>query len=259
MTIVAALGLGAAIGVLLGLMGGGGSIVAVPALVYVLGLSVQQAIPVSLIVVGVASAVGALPKMRAGHVQWRLAGVFAAAGIPAALVGAAIGRHLNGSVLLIGFAVVMIAAGTQMLRDNGGAGIACEVGDEGINWRRCAPRAIPAGLLVGLMTGLFGVGGGFLIIPALVLMLGVEMPIAVGTSLLIIVANSAAAFASHLGGAAIDWTITAAFAGGAIAASLIVGHLGARIDSGRLQRWFAYLVLAVAAYVLIDTIIIQQL
>ena len=96
MTIVAALGLGAAIGVLLGLMGGGGSIVAVPALVYVLGLSVQQAIPVSLIVVGVASAVGALPKMRAGHVQWRLAGMFAAAGIPAALVGAAIGRHLNG-------------------------------------------------------------------------------------------------------------------------------------------------------------------
>ena len=77
-----------------------------------------------------------------------------------------------------------------MLLDTGDTGTACEVGDEGINWRRCAPRSIPAGFVVGLLTGLFGVGGGFLIIPALVLMLGVEMPIAVGTSLLIIAANS---------------------------------------------------------------------
>jgi hypothetical protein len=252
-----ALGIGAVIGVLLGLLGGGGSILAVPALVYIVGLGVEQAIPVSLIVVGIASAVGALPKVRAHQVQWRLAGIFAAAGIPATFVGAAIGRHMSQPVLLIGFALVMVMAGIRMLQDKGDTGTACTVGNEGINWRRCAPRSIPAGFLVGLLTGLFGVGGGFLIIPALVLMLGVEMPIAIGTSLLIIVANSAAGVASHLGGTSIDWSITAAFVGTAILGSLIAGHYGTKVDTGRLQHWFAYLVFAVAAYVLLDTIVLR--
>lgn len=259
MNIVLALGLGAVIGVLLGLLGGGGSILAVPALVYVLGLGIEQAIPMSLLVVGIASAVGVLPKMRAGHVQWRLAAVFSAAGIPATFIGSAIGRHLPQPVLLVGFAAVMVLAGIRMLQDNGGTGTACRVGDSGINWRRCASRSIPAGFAVGLLTGLFGVGGGFLIVPALVLMLGVEMPIAVGTSLLIIVANSLAGLVSHLGVAGIDWTVAAAFVGTAIVGSLIAGHLGARLDTGRLQRWFAYLVFAVAGYVLIDTVAVSFL
>jgi uncharacterized membrane protein YfcA len=110
---------------------------------------------------------------------------------------------------------------------------------------------------VGLLTGLFGVGGGFLIIPALVLLLGVEMPIAIGTSLLIIVANSAAGVLSHLSGATIDASITAAFVGTAVAGSLIAGQLGTKVDTHRLQHWFAYLVFAVAAYVLVDTIYIR--
>ena len=156
---------------------------------------------------------------------------------------------------LVGFAVVMVLAGIRMLRGSGGTGTACTVGDSGINWRRCASRSIPAGFLVGLLTGLFGVGGGFLIIPALVLMLGVEMPVAIGTSLLIIVANSLAGLLSHLSGTSIDWTIAAAFVGTAIVGSLIAGHLGTRLDTRRLQRWFAYLVFAVAAYVLVDTIV----
>jgi uncharacterized membrane protein YfcA len=252
-TIAVAMALGAAIGVLLGLLGGGGSILAVPALVYVLGLGIGQAIPTSLIVIGIASAVGVLPKVWAHQVQWRLAGIFATAGIPATFVGAAVGRHLPQSVVLIGFAVVMIAAGVRMLLDSADTGTACRVGNEGINWRRCAPRSIPAGFLVGLLTGLFGVGGGFLIIPALVLMLGVEMPIAIGTSLLIIVANSAAGVISHLSGVGINWSITAAFVGTAIAGSLMAGHLGTTVDTRKLQHWFAYLVFAVAAYVLFDT------
>jgi uncharacterized membrane protein YfcA len=252
-----ALALGAVIGVLLGLLGGGGSILAVPALVYVLGLGVEKAIPMSLIVIGFASAVGALPKIRAHQVQWRLAGIFAAVGIPATFIGTAIGKHLPQSVLLIGFASVMVVAGIRMLQETGDTGTACSVGDSGINWRRCAPRSIPAGFVVGLLTGLFGVGGGFLIIPALVLMLGVEMSIAIGTSLLIIVANSAAGVLSHLGGAGIDWPITAAFVGTAIVGSLVAGHYGTKLDTARLQRWFAYLVFAVAAYVLLDTIVLR--
>lgn len=256
MTITLSLLFGAVIGVLLGLLGGGGSILAVPVLVYALGLDVAQAIPVSLIVIAVASAVGALPKVRANQVQWRLAAIFAAAGIPATFLGAAVGKHLPQHAILVGFAVV-IAAGIRMLRDNGGTGIACTVGNEGINWRRCAPRSIPAGLVVGFLTGLFGVGGGFLIIPVLVLMLGVEMPIAVGTSLLIITANSAAAVLSHLRGAHIDWAITTAFVVTAIVGSLIAGHLGSTVNTSRLQHWFAYLVLAVAAYVLVDTVALR--
>lgn len=257
MTIALSLLFGAVIGILLGLLGGGGSILAVPVLVYALSMDVAQAIPVSLIVIAVASVVGALPKVRADQVQWRLAGIFAAAGIPATFIGTAVGKHLPQNAIMIGFAVVMIAAGIRMLRDNGDTGTACKVGNEGINWRRCAPRSIPAGFVVGFLTGLFGVGGGFLIIPALVLMLGVEMSIAVGTSLLIITANSAAAVFSHLHDAHIDWGITTAFVGTAIAGSLIAGHLGSRVNTSRLQHWFAYLVFAVAAYVLVDTVLLH--
>lgn len=256
-TVTASLVLGAVIGTLLGLLGGGGSIMAVPALVYVIGMDLKAAIPTSLIVIAAASTVGAIPKVRAGQVQWRLAAVFALAGIPATFLGTAIGKHLPASAVLIGFAVVMILAGARMLRDQGDTGTACTVGDSGINWRRCAPRSIPAGVLVGLLTGLFGVGGGFLIIPALVLMLGVEMPIAIGTSLLIIVVNSVTGFIAHLGDASINWSITGAFVGAAIVAAMIAGHIGTKVDTSRLRKWFAYLVFAVAAYVLVDTVFLH--
>lgn len=254
MTITLALFLGVLIGVLLGLLGGGGSILAVPALVYALDMDMDQAIPMSLVVIGIASAVGLLPKVRAHQVQWRLAGIFAITGIPATFAGTAMGRHLPQTALLIGFAAVMVVAGVRMLRDAAGTGTACDVGADGIDWRRCAPRSMSAGLGVGLLTGLLGVGGGFLIIPALVMMLGVEMPVAVGTSLLIIVANSAAGVAAHLHGLNLDWAVTAAFAGTATAASLVAGQLGTRVDIDRLQSWFAYLVFAVATFVLVDTI-----
>ncbi|QTJ65239.1 sulfite exporter TauE/SafE family protein [Rhodococcus sp. ZPP] len=257
MTLTVALALGAIIGVLLGLLGGGGSILAVPALVFGLGLDLEQAIPISLLVIGVASLAGAIPKIRDHQVNWRMAGVFAACGIPATFAGSAVGRLLPQSVVLIGFAAVMVVAGIRMLMDRGDTGTACEVGDSGIDWRRCAPRSIPAGIAVGFLTGLFGVGGGFLIIPALVLMLGLDMSVAVGTSLIIIVANSAAGLVSHLSGTSIDWAITAAFAGTAIAGSLIASHFGTRVDTDRLQRWFAYLVFVVAAYVLVDTILLR--
>lgn len=257
MTITLALVLGAAIGVLLGLLGGGGSILAVPALVYALGLDLRQAIPISLIVVGVAAAFGAAPKVRANQVQWRLAAIFAAIGIPATFLGSAIGGRLPEAAIMIGFAAVMVGAGIRMLQDAGDTGTACTVGKEGINWRRCAPRSIPAAFVVGLLTGLFGVGGGFLIIPALVLMLGVEMPIAIGTSLLIIAANSAGGVLAHLNHAQINWAVTTAFVASAIVGSLLAGQFGTRIDTGRLRHWFAYLVFAVAAYVLVDTLLLH--
>lgn len=255
MAISIALILGALIGLLLGLLGGGGSILAVPALVYGLGFEVQQAIPISLIVVASASAVGALPKIRAGQVRWRMAGIFAAAGIPAAIAGSAVSRHLPQPVILAGFAMVMTIAGLRMLAEHGAIGTACKIQAGQVDWRRCAPRSIGAGLLVGLLTGIFGVGGGFLIIPALVVMLGVEMSTAIGTSLVIIIANSAAGIASHLHTISVNWQITIAFVAAAMATALAAGHIGAKTDTTRLQRWFGFLALAVASYVLIDTFV----
>lgn len=253
MILAIAIGSGLIIGMLLGLLGGGGSILALPVLVLVLGLSVAEAVPTALIVVGAAAAGGAIPKIRANLVQWRLATVFAAAGIPGAFLGSAAGRLLPESAVLAGFALVMVAAGVRILAGDGATRTACSVGDSGINWHHCAPRAVPAGFAVGVLTGLFGVGGGFLIIPALVLLLGIEMPVAIGTSLLIIVANSVAGVAAHLrGGVSVDPAITIGFAGAAVLAAYFAGRIGNRLDTEGLQRWFAYLVFGVAAYVLID-------
>ncbi|MGA9873765.1 MAG: sulfite exporter TauE/SafE family protein [Rhodococcus sp. (in: high G+C Gram-positive bacteria)] len=257
MTLTLALVLGVAVGILLGLLGGGGSILAVPVLVYALGMDLSEAIPTSLLVIGVASATGAIPKVRARLIEWRLAAIFAATGIVGTLAGTALGKHLPEAAVMIGFAIVMIIAGVRMLRSADDIGTACKTGNSGINWRRCAPRSIPTGFGVGVLTGLFGVGGGFLIIPALVLLLGIEMSVAVGTSLVVIVANSAAGLIAQADGLGGNWTLTAAFAGAAIAGSLVAGLFSARIDTDKLRKWFAYLVFVVAGYVLLDTLVLS--
>ncbi|MDJ0395637.1 sulfite exporter TauE/SafE family protein [Rhodococcus sp. G-MC3] len=257
MTLTLALILGVAVGVLLGLLGGGGSILAVPILVYALGLPLSEAIPTSLLVIGVASATGAIPKIRARRIQWRLAAIFAATGIVGTLAGTALGRHVPETAVMIGFAIVMIIAGTRMLRSTEDVGTACATGNSGINWRRCAPRSIPTGFGVGVLTGLFGVGGGFLIIPALVLLLGIEMSVAVGTSLVVIVANSAAGLIAQADGLGGNWVLTAAFAGAAIVGSLAAGRFSTRVDTDKIRQWFAYLVFAVAGYVLLDIVVLS--
>lgn len=257
MTLTLALVLGVAVGILLGLLGGGGSILAVPVLVYALGMDLSEAIPTSLLVIGVASATGAIPKVRAKLVEWRLAAIFAATGIVGTLVGSTLGKHLPEAAVMIGFAIVMIIAGARMLRSTDDVGTACKTGNSGIDWRRCAPRSIPTGFGVGVLTGLFGVGGGFLIIPALVLLLGIEMSVAVGTSLVVIVANSAAGLIAQADGLGGNWPLKAAFAGAAIAGSLVAGKLSTRIDTDKLRTWFAYLVFAVAGYVLVDTLVLS--
>lgn len=251
---IAALGFGAAVGVLLGLLGGGGSILAVPALVYGTGQSLGAAVPTSLLIVGISSAAAVLPRMRTGQVQWRIAGVFGAAGAVAAFGGAAVNRLLDPRVVLAGFALLMVAAGVQMLRERRETGGACALPQGRVNWRRCLPRALGAGLAVGFLTGLFGVGGGFLIIPALVLLLGLSMPTAVGTSLVIIVINSAAGFAAHAGDAAVDYRVAGVFTAAAILGSLVAGRFAARLPAVRLRRWFAYLVFVVAAFVLVQVV-----
>lgn len=257
MTILVSVLLGAVIGILLGLLGGGGSILAVPGLVYGLGIPLGQAVPMSLLVVGVSALVGAIPKIRSGLVQWRVAGVFAVTGLPAAFAGSAVNRYLPPSLTLAGFAVVMIAAGTRMLASDDSIGTACRVDESTINWRRCASRAVPVGLGVGFLTGLFGVGGGFLIVPALVLLLGIEMSVAIGTSLVIVTANSASGLLAYLGDLSLDWRVAAAFTATAIGGSLVAGRYGQRVDVARLQRWFAFLIFTVAAFVIIEVLFLR--
>lgn len=247
MTVVA--GLGLVIGILLGLLGGGGSILAVPALVYGAGLAVPAAVTTSLAVIGLSSLTALLPRLR--QVQWRLAGIIGTAGAIAAFAGAAVNRLLDPRVVLAGFAVLMVAAGVRMLRggddDQGGA---CALPTGGVNWRRCLPRSIPVGLAVGFLTGLFGVGGGFLVIPALVLGLGLPMTTAVPTSLAIVAVNSAAGFAAHVSDAAIDYRLAAVFAVTAVIGSLAAARLARRLPAHRLRRWFAILVFLTAAFIL---------
>ncbi len=251
----AALVLGAIIGILLGLFGGGGSILAVPALVYGAGLPLAAAVPTSLLVVGISSATAVLPRLRARQIQWRIAGIVGGTGAAAAFTGAAVNRLLSPCAVLIGFAALMITAGLRMLRDHGDDGGDCALPGGGIDWRGCLPKAIGAGIAVGFLTGLFGVGGGFLVIPALVLLLGLPMPLAVGTSLTIIVINSAAGFVAHAGDAALDYRIAAAFTIAAILGSLAAGRIAIRLPADRMRRGFAYLVFAVAVFVAVQALI----
>ena len=250
MIIGAAIGLG--IGVLIGLLGGGGSILAVPALVYLAGRPLAEALPTSLLVVGVTAVVGVLPRLPARQVQWRIAAVFGGAGVLTAVAGAAVNRLLPDPVVLALFAVLMIAAGLRMLQRNPATGTACSTTGGRINWRHCLPRAIGGGLAVGFLTGLLGVGGGFLIVPALVIGLGVPMSVAIGTSLVIVAVNSAAGFAAYAGSAGLDPALLLAVTIPAALAAAMAARLGARLPTDGLRRWFGVLVLVVAGGVLAE-------
>lgn len=248
---IAALVLGLIVGIVLGLVGGGGSIIAVPALVYGVGLSTSEAIPTSLLVVGISSLAALIPRLR-GSIRWSIALIVGAAGIPAAWAGTAVGRLLDPDVLMVVFAAIMVIAGIRMLRDTGESGGSCA--DGSTVWRSCAPKAIAVGLLVGFLTGLLGVGGGFLITPALTLILGLRMKQAVGTSLVIIVINSVAGFSAHLGGFTLNWPVILAFTIPAILGSLVAARFAGRLKDSHIRRGFSVLIFLVAAWVLATTV-----
>jgi uncharacterized membrane protein YfcA len=237
---------GLAIGLSLGLVGGGGSILAVPVLVYVLDEPVKQATTESLLIVGATALVGALDQARGGRVRWRVAIGFALGGAAGALAGTALNRLASPTLLLIAFALVMLAGAFAMLRGRPTNGATSEGGDV----RVLSPRVLVVGAGVGLLTGFFGVGGGFVIVPALVLLLGLPMPVAVGTSLLVIALTSASALTAHLASGGVDWTLAAVFTAAAVAGALAGSRLGARLSGERLTQLFAALIVAVALFLL---------
>ena len=249
---IPALALGLFVGIVLGVVGGGGSIIAVPALVYGVGMSPAEAIPTSLLVVGVSSLAALIPRLREG-VNWPVVLLVGTAGIPAAWGGTAVGRLLDPNILMLAFAAIMVIAGIRMLTRTTETEGSCSTGPTRA-FRTCAPKAVGVGLLVGFLTGLLGVGGGFLITPALTLFLGLRMRRAVGSSLAIIVINSAAGFGAHAAGFTIDWPTVLAFAIPAILGSLGAARLARRLKDKHVRISFAVLIFAVAAWVTASTV-----
>jgi len=237
---------GVAIGLALGLVGGGGSILAVPVLVYVLGEPVKEATTASLAIVGTTALVGAADHARVGRARGRIAVVFGFGGAGGAVAGTALNRLADAHQLLLAFALVMLGSAYAMLRGRG-----VEQHEEThANVRTLAIRILPVGVGVGVLTGFFGVGGGFVIVPALVLLLGLPMPVAIGTSLLVIALTSAAAFAAHLASGSVDWAVVIAFTAAAIVGTLAGSTAGRHLSGVRLTQVFAAMIISVACFLI---------
>ncbi|HEX9597907.1 MAG TPA: sulfite exporter TauE/SafE family protein [Gaiellaceae bacterium] len=244
--VLLALPFGVAIGLALGLVGGGGSILAVPVLVYVLGEPVKEATTASLAIVGTTALVGAADHARVGSVRGRIAAVFGFGGACGAVAGTVLNRLTDAHVLLLAFAVVMLGSAYAMVR-----GRAVGPRDEPpANVRTLAVRILPVGVGVGVLTGFFGVGGGFLIVPAFVLLLGLSMPLAIGTSLLVIALTSVSALAAHLASGSVDWAVVIAFTAAAIVGALAGSAAGRHLSGARLTQVFAAMIVAVACFLI---------
>lgn len=247
--------IGLVVGLSLGALGGGGSILTVPALVYLLDQEPKAAVTGSLVIVGITSVMALVPHAREGRVRFVQGAVFGLLGIAGSVVGSALSARVPSQVLLVGFSALMLLVAVLMLRRSSRRGgdaptvglpPVVQRGPVRVDWAR-ALRIAVAATGVGLLTGFFGVGGGFVLVPALVLALGFPMPVAVGTSLLVIAINSATALASRGGhGIDLDWAVIAYFTAAAIIGSLMGGRLASRVPPAILTRAFGVLLIVVA-------------
>lgn len=245
---------GLAIGLAVGMLGGGGSVLAVPVLVYVLGQSVPEATTASLVVVTAGALAGGLGHARAGRVCWRHAGSFTMAAIPGLVAGTLAGELVSDTALLGAFALIMLAAAVATWRKADADEPADGTWESG---GTCPPLRLPrdliAGVLVGFLTGFFGVGGGFLIVPTLAIALAFTMRTAVGTSLAIITATSLIGLAVHLlAGRSLEIGVTTAMTGACVAGALAGTELTSHLPQRTLGRAFALLVCGVASYLLVS-------
>lgn len=239
---VLTVGLAVIVGMVLGLLGGGGSILMVPLLAYVAGMDARQAIATSLLVVGVTSTIGVLSHARAGRVQWRTGLTFGAAGMAGAYSGGVLARFIPGTVLLVGFAAMMAATAVAMLRGR----TAVDAADRP---HVPVPKILCVGLAVGLVTGVVGAGGGFLVVPALAVLGGLPMPVAVGTSLIVISMNSFAGLGGYLSSVPITWPAALAVATAAAVGALVGARLTAMVKPDLLRKAFGWFVLAMSTVV----------
>ncbi len=240
-----------AIGVSLGLLGSGGSILTVPVLVYLIGQDEKLAIAGSLAIVGSIALVGSLPYLKKKLVDWRIVVLFGIPGMAGTYVGAWIATWVSGLVQLALFAVVMLLASWQMLKP--------VVLDDTPHEPREVWKIGLDGLLVGILTGLVGVGGGFLIVPALVLLGGLSMHRAVATSLVIIALKSFTGFWKYLDvldsqGLALDWNVIVIVTGLGVAGSFVGSRIAGRVDQHKLRKVFGLFLIVMGVYILARTL-----
>jgi uncharacterized membrane protein YfcA len=314
---VIAIVLGVGVGLALGALGGGGSTLAVPILVFIAGLTPQQATTASLLVVGVAAAVGAASHVRRGNVRLGIGLVFGISGIVGSRIGTTINQGIDGDLLLAGFAILIVFVAVRMYRSapkpaaapdgaiSGGADDRADVEDDDsggalgaaaaphdqptggsggeamrpasagtargvavtsvpretpqhpirLSDRRTLVRLLIAATGVGLLTGLFGVGGGFAIVPALVLVLGFGTKEAIGTSLVVIAVNAMVALGMRAGELDLDWAIVGPFLATVTVGVLVGTWVASRVEASRLTRSFAIMLAVVGAYTLVGALL----
>ncbi|MEV5412803.1 TSUP family transporter [Thermopolyspora sp. NPDC052614] len=271
MTLALTLGAAVLVGLSLGLLGGGGSILTVPILIYLADVAPKPAIAMSLFVVGVTSAVGMLPHARARRIQWRTGLLYGTAGMIGAYGGGRLAAYIPAGVLLVAFGLVMAVTAAAMLRPRpvsapitstasmtSTASITSMTSPHAVAERgpvnRPMARILAEGIAVGAVTGLIGAGGGFLVVPALVLLGGLTMPVAVGTSLVVIAMKSFAGLAGYLDSVRLDWPLTLAVTAAAVVGGMAGSRLAGHVDPGRLRRAFGWFVVVMAAFVLVQQV-----
>lgn len=255
-TIIATLASGGLIGLILGLVGGGGSILAVPLLIYVVGVgSPHAAIGTAAVAVTVNALASLVGHARTGRVKWRCAGVFAVSGMIGAALGAELGKAFDGKRLLVLFGLLMIGIGLSMLRKRRTAD-APDVRLTRDSAATLLPRLVPIGLGVGLAAGFFGIGGGFLIVPGLILATAMPLAYAIGTSLVVVSALGLTTATSYAASGLVDWTVTALLVAGGVGGTITGIALGRSLGArkGLLERGFAGVVIAVGIYVMASSL-----
>lgn len=240
--------IGFGIGGSLGLLGGGGSILTVPALVYLVGQTPQVAVTTSLAIVGANSVLGALFHRSQGTLNWRVALVFGGTGMVVSYFAAGLSKQVSPSLLMVAFALLMLLVGILLVRQKPSPLHKPEIEQLKL-W-----KVLVGGAGVGLLTGILGVGGGFLIVPALVMLIGMPMHQAVGTSLVVIAMNSLAGLLGHLSGITLDVPLITVFITAGLMGTFAGARLSRRVDAGLLRKAFAIFVIGLAVFLLYDNL-----
>ena len=245
------------IGISLGLIGGGGSVLALPILVYVMGVPTKPAIAMTLVIVGTVSLIGLVPHWKKGNINFKKAAIFGSATMLGAFFGAKIAGlpFITDSLQMLLFAIMMLVAAGLMIQRSSKKSSKKSSENPHLVYtepvcKYCWLWLLTEGLGVGILTGLIGVGGGFAIVPALVILGKTPMKEAIGTSLLILVVNAVAGFVGYLGQVALDWQLIGTFIVAASLGSFFGAYLSQFIDGKKLQKYFGYFLLVVAAFVL---------
>ena len=237
---------GGLVGFTLGLFGGGGSILAVPLMVYLVGVGNPHiAIGTSALAVAANAGANLVTHARQGNIKWRCAGIYSVAGVAGALLGSTLGKALDGQKLLFLFAILMMVVGVLMLRNRRNAGnpdAACTIEN--------APKTVGFGAMTGLLSGLFGIGGGFLIVPGLVASTGMPLLMAIGSSLVAVTAFGLTTAVNYAWSGLVDWPLAVVFVGGGVGGGVLGAFAARRLSQrrGLLGSLFATLIFVVAIY-----------